>query len=219
MQEFSPPLHSATRQRLTELNDGDTVLPMPAGPKWACLLPSITGAALTESQRRAVLPQLARLKPLNITLGQPDVYQDGLLARSAQDEDGQSRAYMLLRADGSLEIVAALRTGSWPPAERTWWPGAYEQALLTQLRPEYLPLAGALARTATNYLCMGLLNIAGTFLIANERPYPMPAGIDLLPLPPVRLDRPAEQVEQQLIEAFDHVRASACVASPHAFYL
>lgn len=219
MQELPPSLHSAVRQRLAELRHADTALPMPTGPKWACLLPSNTATALTESQRRAVFPLLAALKPLNIVLGQPSVYQDGLLVRSAQDENGQSRAYALVRADGSLEIVAALHTGSWPPAERTWWPGAYEQALLTQLRAVYLPLAAALAQTAPPYLCMGLLNIGDTALIANERPYPMPAGIDLLPLPPVRLDRRAEQVEQHLIQAFDHVRASAAVASPHAFYL
>ncbi|SCK27277.1 hypothetical protein [Vogesella sp. LIG4] len=219
MQKTPPLLLSATHQRLVELNNADTALPMQAGPKWACLLLPDTGKTLPTAQLHAAQALLTLLKPLNITLGQPSLQKDGQLACTAQDENGRSRAYALLQADGMLEIVAALPTGSWPPEERVWWPGSYEQALLTQLQTVYLPLARALYQTGASYLCMGLIGIGGTALIANERPHPLPSGIDLLQLPPVRLDMPARQIEQKLIQAFDQVRASACVASPHAFYL
>jgi hypothetical protein len=166
---------------------------------------------------------LARVRPLDIMLGITHQATSGLLAHAAYDKAGQAQAYALVRADRTVEIVAALRTGCWPPDYRAWWPGAYEKPLLAQLQPVYLPLAAAL-QLAPAWLCMSLLDIGGTALIANnqlgnERAYPFPNGQGRLDLPPVVLDASPSVTMDALIDSFDQVRAHAKVADPHAFYL
>ncbi|MNT28681.1 hypothetical protein D3C72_1643860 [compost metagenome] len=148
----------------------------------------------------------------------------GLLCHAHPDTDGRVQAYALLRADRSVEMVAVLPTGCWPPHAHAWWPGVYEIPLLQQITPLLLPLAGALAQPTPCSLQMTLLALQGSALIAkrqqgSERAYPLPAGVDRIELPAVRLDGGDAERKRALIQALDQVRRCAGAGTATAFYL
>lgn len=215
------------RERNAELSGGATALPMAAGPKWVCqIIPAAPEplTTLSSAQRLAAQALLRQLRPLNIALGCCEAAEPTLLACSERDGDGLVHAYARVRPDRTIEIAGVLPTGFWQPEHRAWWPGSYEIPLLKQASAVFTPLLNALQLGCPTYLCMSLLGVQGSALIAKgqsgtERPYPIPAGVDTIQLPPVRVDAFTESTREMLIAALDQVRVCARVALPRPFYL
>ncbi|WP_232503500.1 hypothetical protein [Pseudogulbenkiania sp. NH8B] len=223
MSELPFVLSRRVEQRLAALAGGATLAPMAAGPKWVCLLVA-EAPAPSHEQLAAARPWLAALRPLNVPL--PDWRDEAAapLVCSARDRAGRVGAYAGVASDGAVEIVAALPCGLWSSEPRVWWPGSYEIPLLRQLDTVYAPLWQALRSNASGYLCLSLLGMRGTALIAkgefgNERPYRLPHEIDTLALPPVRFAGSAAEARDALMAALDQVRACAGVSPAHPFYL
>lgn len=205
----------------------DGGIAMPPGPQWRCRLlpaPGVAGHPLPAAQRQHALALLQQLRPAGITLAPPVPHPAGLCCHAAADADGRVPAYALLRGDCSVEMVAVLPTGYWPPHAHAWWPGVYEIPLLQQITPLLLPLADALALPAPCSLQMTLLALQGSALIAkrqqgSERAYPLPPGVDRIELPAVRLDGFDAERRRALIQALDQVRRCAGAGTATAFYL
>lgn len=205
----------------------DGGIAMPPGPQWRCRLlpaPGVAGQPLSTLQRQHALALLQQLRPAGITLAPPVPHPAGLCCHAAADADGRVPAYALLRGDRSVEMVAVLPTGYWPPHAHAWWPGVYEIPLLQQITPLLLPLADALALPAPCSLQMTLLALQGSALIAkrqqgSERAYPLPPGVDRIELPAVRLDGFDAERRRALIQALDQVRRGAGAGTATAFYL
>lgn len=205
----------------------DGGIAMPPGPQWRCRLlpaPGVAGQPLSAAQRQHALALLQQLRPAGITLAPPVPHPAGLCCHAAADADGRVPAYALLRGDRSVEMVAVLPTGYWPPHAHAWWPGVYEIPLLQQITPLLLPLADALALPAPCSLQMTLLALQGSALIAkrqqgSERAYPLPPGVDRIELPAVRLDGFDAERRRALIQALDQVRRGAGAGTATAFYL
>jgi hypothetical protein len=223
MSELPFTLSQRVDERSTALAGGATLAPMAAGPKWVCQLVAEAPAPSRE-QLAAARPWLAALRPLNVPLVAWAEDAPSLLACSARDSAGRVGAYAAVRSDGAVEIVAALPSGLWSREPCAWWPGSYEIPLLRQLDTVYAPLWQALQRGAPGYLCLSLLGMRGTALIAkgefgNERPYRLPDEIDTLALPPVRFEAAVTDARDALMTALDQVRVCAGVSPAHPFYL
>ncbi|EEG10202.1 conserved hypothetical protein [Pseudogulbenkiania ferrooxidans 2002] len=223
MSELPFVLSRRVEQRLAALAGGATLAPMATGPKWACLLVA-EAPAPSHEQLAAARPWLAALRPLNVPLQDWRNEATAPLVCSARDRAGRVGAYAGVGSDGAVEVVAALPCGLWSSEPRVWWPGSYEIPLLRQLDTVYAPLWQALRSGAPGYLCLSLLGMRGTALIAkgefgNERPYRLPHEIDTLALPPVRFAGSAVEARDALMAALDQVRACAGVSPAHPFYL
>ncbi|SMF02831.1 hypothetical protein [Pseudogulbenkiania subflava] len=223
MSELPFALSRRVEQRVAALAGGVTLAPMAAGPKWVCQLVA-EAPAPGQEQLAAARPWLATLRPLNVPLQDWSDEAAAALVCSARDSAGRVGAYAGVGRDGAVEIVATLPCGLWSSEPCVWWPGSYEIPLLRQLDTVYAPLWQALRPGAPGYLCMSLLGMRGTALIAkgelgNERPYRLPHEIDTLALPPVQFETAAADARDALMAALDQVRAYAGVSPAHPFYL
>lgn len=223
MSEIPFSLSQRVEKRTTALADGATLAPMAAGLKWVCHLVS-EAPAPSHEQLAAAREWLQQLRPLNVPLVAWVEGAPALLACSARDSMGRVSTYASVARDGAIEIVGTLPSGLWSGEPCAWWPGSYEIPLIKQLDTVYAPLLQALQRGAPSYLCMSLLGMRGAALIAkgelgNERLYRLPAEVDTLVLPPVRLETFDVDAREVLMVALDQVRVCAGVTPAHPFYL
>lgn len=227
MCEMSPSSRIIASKRIAELASGGAAVEMPTGPKWVCqIIPKSTEPfdLLSSSQWISVMASFLQLRPLNVPLDHCGFISSGILAHSVPDDSGLIHAYALLYPNRRIEMVGAIPTGVWPPQFHAWWPGVYEKPFLQQIGSVFFPLIASLQISGAAHLCMSLLSLKDSALIAkgihgSERAHPIPCESDLIELAPILIDELGNNMRTDLVQAFDQVRTRAGVVSPHAFYL
>lgn len=168
---------------------------------------------------------LQTIYPLNTTIKHVSTDNKSIIGITDKDKTEHIRAYVIIHHNGNIELVGTIPTGKWGQYKDTWWPGAFEIPLLSQINDSINVLIDALAIRGEVSLQMELIKLENTAFIdhhgGSEYPHPFPVETNSFQYPTIinNFDQQKIWNKQEIVDCFNALRKSFHTSSEDPFYL